>query len=179
VWELWVQRSAYKEFHFGTIVQRVLAGERPPIPDDTPEELALLMERCWAADPEERPTFVQIQRCLELMLHSLGAQASASNALPEEGAVQQLQQEAAACSGGSGRQVQQHMQAPAAPAAAQHPDSGSIRVASRASSATVSAATGLAAGGAAAPGAAGGSSQVLSSRPSGLSSAASHYIRDL
>jgi hypothetical protein len=85
-----------------------------------------------------------------------GCQASASNARSEEGAVQQQQQAEAACSGGSGRQVQQHMQA-----AGQHPDSGSIRVASRASSATASAATGLADSGAAAPaGAAGGSSQV-------------------
>jgi hypothetical protein len=42
VWELFTACSAFKG-HFGNVVQRVVAGERPPLPEEAPEEYNLLM----------------------------------------------------------------------------------------------------------------------------------------
>ena len=39
------------------LVLAVTAGERPPIPDDAPRDLAALARECWAQDPAARPTF--------------------------------------------------------------------------------------------------------------------------
>jgi hypothetical protein len=42
VWELFTASSAFKG-HFGNVVQRVVAGERPAVPEEAPEEYRLLM----------------------------------------------------------------------------------------------------------------------------------------
>jgi hypothetical protein len=46
VWELFTAASAFKG-HFGNVVQRVVAGERPPVPEGAPEEYKLLMTSWW------------------------------------------------------------------------------------------------------------------------------------
>lgn len=43
VWELFTAGSAFKHAHFGNVVQRVVSGERPPMPAEAPEEYQLLM----------------------------------------------------------------------------------------------------------------------------------------
>ena len=40
--------------------QAIMGGERPDIPDHTPDQWAALMRSCWAADPEERPSFADV-----------------------------------------------------------------------------------------------------------------------
>jgi hypothetical protein len=35
-------------------------GHRPPIPEDCPETLRVLITQCWAPKPEDRPTFSQV-----------------------------------------------------------------------------------------------------------------------
>jgi hypothetical protein len=35
-------------------------GERLPRPDNIPDKLWKLMNRCWDGNPEQRPTFVQV-----------------------------------------------------------------------------------------------------------------------
>ena len=37
-----------------------MKGERPVIPEGTPSALETLIERCWAQDPTDRPTFAEI-----------------------------------------------------------------------------------------------------------------------
>ena len=37
-----------------------MKGERPTIPEGTPSALEALIERCWAQDPKDRPTFSEI-----------------------------------------------------------------------------------------------------------------------
>merc|ERR1712137_1240732 len=39
---------------------RVIEGERPIIPSDTPTEFAELITRCWDGDPEKRPPFYEV-----------------------------------------------------------------------------------------------------------------------
>jgi hypothetical protein len=46
VWELFTAASAFKG-HLGSVVQRVVAGERPAVPEEAPEEYKLLMTSWW------------------------------------------------------------------------------------------------------------------------------------
>lgn len=43
-------------------------GARPKCPPDCPRDLFEIAERCWAAEPEERPTAAQAAEMLELWL---------------------------------------------------------------------------------------------------------------
>ncbi|WIA28307.1 hypothetical protein OEZ86_010858 [Tetradesmus obliquus] len=102
MWELFTGSSAFKG-HFGNVVQRVVAGERPPLPEEAPEEYSLLMTSCWCADPRQRPSFEQVVECLGLMLQSfchltqeLAVLPEAAEAAGEEGTA------AAAAAAGSG-----------------------------------------------------------------------------
>eukprot|EP00879_Flechtneria_rotunda_P033857 GHRR01037695.1.p1 GENE.GHRR01037695.1~~GHRR01037695.1.p1 ORF type:complete len:143 (-),score=39.39 GHRR01037695.1:304-732(-) len=45
-------------------------GERPEVPVGTPEDYSLLICSCWDPDPQKRPTFEQVVRCLEIMITS-------------------------------------------------------------------------------------------------------------
>ncbi|XP_024372021.1 uncharacterized protein [Physcomitrium patens] len=50
----------------GSIHEKVMRGERPPFPEkqDIPEILKGLINKCWATDPDDRPTFDEIVRLL-------------------------------------------------------------------------------------------------------------------
>jgi hypothetical protein len=43
------------------ILCRVLAGERPECPSQCSQAIFKLMEKCWKADPSERPTFAGLK----------------------------------------------------------------------------------------------------------------------
>jgi hypothetical protein len=63
VWEVFCGKQAWHGLHYGVVVERVvIQGERPVVPEDMPEELVLLMRRCWDADPTKRPSFEQVGR---------------------------------------------------------------------------------------------------------------------
>lgn len=47
------------------IVKFVLAGKRPPIPANVPEEVRRLIQACWAEDPDARPSFKDVVQALE------------------------------------------------------------------------------------------------------------------
>jgi hypothetical protein len=42
------------------IRERVLAGQRPPLPAACPAAVRSLIERCWAQVPAQRPTAAQM-----------------------------------------------------------------------------------------------------------------------
>lgn len=72
MWEVLTNQQAYHGVHYGAVVERVVVqGERPPIPDNIPDGFSILLQTCWDAVPEKRPTFDQIVTCLELMLDNL------------------------------------------------------------------------------------------------------------
>jgi tRNA A-37 threonylcarbamoyl transferase component Bud32 len=52
------------EYSRKEMMKRVRVGERPRLPATCPPILASLIERCWASDPNSRPSFQRI--CLEL-----------------------------------------------------------------------------------------------------------------
>jgi hypothetical protein len=51
LWELYTRKLPQRE------MDAIAKGITPPIPDDCPEEYAFIMKRCWARNPNDRPTF--------------------------------------------------------------------------------------------------------------------------
>lgn len=43
----------------------VLRGDRPELPEETKPWIKALLERCWHANPRNRPSFVEILKCIE------------------------------------------------------------------------------------------------------------------
>eukprot|EP00752_Nemacystus_decipiens_P004523 g4130.t1 len=57
LWECLARRAPWEGVSdVRTLFRAVRAGERPPIPDDAPPDLAALARACWAGDPAARPT---------------------------------------------------------------------------------------------------------------------------
>ncbi|KAH9548258.1 hypothetical protein CY35_11G078600 [Sphagnum magellanicum] len=50
----------HSEYRRADLLQVILKGERPPLPDDCPTLLANLITRCWDTDPSNRPGFLQV-----------------------------------------------------------------------------------------------------------------------
>jgi hypothetical protein len=62
-------RIAFADMHYGEVVERVgIQSERPVIPQYVAEDYALLMRSCWAEMPGARPSFKQVEDCLNIML---------------------------------------------------------------------------------------------------------------
>ena len=73
LWEFWSKDPPYKGVKAKEVAIKVKNNKdyRPVIPDDVPEEIAELMECCWDADPEKRPTFIEIINFLDEYLKNL------------------------------------------------------------------------------------------------------------
>ncbi|XP_031570589.1 angiopoietin-1 receptor-like, partial [Actinia tenebrosa] len=50
------------------LVDRLKRGHRLEQPNGTPDELYALMQKCWAADPSDRPNFLDVRDTLETLL---------------------------------------------------------------------------------------------------------------
>jgi len=63
LWELWTRRMPYSDCGLKPleILFKVAKdGFRPTIPAGFPPVISALMQRCWAQNPNERPTFQQV-----------------------------------------------------------------------------------------------------------------------
>ncbi|CAL9117934.1 unnamed protein product [Musa textilis] len=68
MWEILTGEEPYADMHYGEVIGGLLHNTlRPPVPVSCNKEWRNLMEQCWAADPEQRPTFTQIASCLYSM----------------------------------------------------------------------------------------------------------------
>lgn len=56
MWETLARRQPYAGRNFMGVSLDVLEGKRPQVPADCPEDYQKMMERCWHAKPEKRPT---------------------------------------------------------------------------------------------------------------------------
>ena len=54
--------------HAAQVLFKVFSGEKPPVPADMPPDYRALMERCWAFEPSERPSFKEVKTELRRML---------------------------------------------------------------------------------------------------------------
>lgn len=68
-WELVAGEDAYRGWHPMQIIMQVSQhGTRPPPLPHCPPGMAALMERCWAQEPADRPTFTEILAELQPLL---------------------------------------------------------------------------------------------------------------
>ena len=66
--ETWVLLTLSLYSMAGGIVRNTL---RPPVPESCDPDWKSLMERCWSAEPSERPSFTEIANELRLMASKL------------------------------------------------------------------------------------------------------------
>ena len=73
LWEFWSKDPPYKGVKAKEVGIKVKnnANYRPKIPPEVPEEIAELMECCWDADPDKRPTFLDIINFLDEYLKNM------------------------------------------------------------------------------------------------------------
>jgi len=69
LWEMATREDPYQNIPpFQVILQVATKGLRPEIPPDCPQEWAQLIRDCWADDPDQRPTFAEVQQRLQTMI---------------------------------------------------------------------------------------------------------------
>ncbi|KAH7434088.1 hypothetical protein KP509_07G100500 [Ceratopteris richardii] len=77
MWELLTGEEPYANMHYGAIIGGIVNNTlRPTVPRWCDPAWKSLMEKCWAADPNERPTFLEITRALRAMEASLASKGS-------------------------------------------------------------------------------------------------------
>ncbi|KAK4369873.1 hypothetical protein RND71_009348 [Anisodus tanguticus] len=68
LWELLTGEEPYAELHYGAIIGGIVSNTlRPPMPESCDPDWKSLMERCWSAEPSERPNFTEIANELRVM----------------------------------------------------------------------------------------------------------------
>ncbi|XP_021850576.1 uncharacterized protein [Spinacia oleracea] len=74
MWELLTGEEPYADLHYGAIIGGIVSNTlRPPVPESCDPEWRSLMERCWSADPPERPNFTEIANDLRCMASKIPA----------------------------------------------------------------------------------------------------------
>ena len=73
LWEFWSKEPPYKGIKAKEVGIKVKNNKnfRPTIPDEVPQDIAELIKCCWDADPEKRPTFLDIINYIDEYLKSL------------------------------------------------------------------------------------------------------------
>ncbi|KAI5674456.1 hypothetical protein M9H77_14820 [Catharanthus roseus] len=68
MWELLTGEEPYADLHYGAIIGGIVSNTlRPSVPESCDPDWRSLMERCWAAEPSERPSFTEIANELRSM----------------------------------------------------------------------------------------------------------------
>ncbi|KAI6682368.1 hypothetical protein NL676_036249 [Syzygium grande] len=68
MWEILTGEEPYADLHYGAIIGGIVSNTlRPPVPESCDLEWRSLMERCWSAEPSERPSFTEIANELRSM----------------------------------------------------------------------------------------------------------------
>lgn len=72
MWEMYTSKRAYHGMGRNSIINHVCTTSgRPVFPDGTPKSYRQLAERCWHAQPNERPGFIEITARLHEMHHDV------------------------------------------------------------------------------------------------------------
>ncbi|KAL5205362.1 hypothetical protein ABZP36_033571 [Zizania latifolia] len=78
LWEILTGEEPYANMHCGTIIGGIVNNTlRPPIPKNCEPEWRQLMEQCWSADPDIRPSFTEVTDRLRAMSSTLQAKGHA------------------------------------------------------------------------------------------------------
>ncbi|XP_057804306.1 serine/threonine/tyrosine-protein kinase HT1-like [Salvia miltiorrhiza] len=77
LWELLTNRMPFEGMsNLQAAYAAAFKQERPTLPDETPAELAYIIQSCWVEDPNMRPSFSQIIRMLHEFLFTLKPSSS-------------------------------------------------------------------------------------------------------
>ncbi|KAH3742599.1 protein serine/threonine kinase [Pelomyxa schiedti] len=71
LYELYIEKEPYPNTEFKSffaVTQFILTGQRRPIPETCPSDLASLIADCWAQDPLQRPTFQEVETRMQTVL---------------------------------------------------------------------------------------------------------------
>ncbi|XP_062502538.1 probable serine/threonine-protein kinase drkC [Corticium candelabrum] len=61
LWETWTRQLPFDQYNFDyEVTDAVIDKERPEIPRDCSQPLAMIMKKCWSSEPSNRPTFGQV-----------------------------------------------------------------------------------------------------------------------
>lgn len=72
LWEILTGEEPYANMHCGAIIGGIVNNTlRPPIPENCEPEWRKLMEQCWSADPNARPSFTEVTDRLRAMSTTL------------------------------------------------------------------------------------------------------------
>lgn len=72
MWEILTGEEPYANMHCGAIIGGIVKNTlRPPIPVRCASDWKNLMEQCWSADPDIRPSFTEITKALRFMSATL------------------------------------------------------------------------------------------------------------
>jgi serine/threonine protein kinase len=67
MWELTTGCKPFANIeHDADLIYKIIDGERPIITDDTPEDFANFIKKCWSSDPKKRPSAKKICENLNL-----------------------------------------------------------------------------------------------------------------
>ncbi|KAL2540737.1 Protein kinase superfamily protein with octicosapeptide/Phox/Bem1p domain [Abeliophyllum distichum] len=77
LWEILTGEEPYANMHCGAIIGGIVKNTlRPTIPEKCDTEWRILMEQCWSATPEARPSFTEITNRLRSMSAALQAKGN-------------------------------------------------------------------------------------------------------
>ncbi|XP_062518916.1 uncharacterized protein LOC134194033 [Corticium candelabrum] len=67
-WEIWTRELPFNQYRFDHQVSEAVArNERPVIPEDCPQPLAMIMKSCWSSKPSDRLSFDKVILQLEYL----------------------------------------------------------------------------------------------------------------
>ena len=76
MWEALERRRAWNMTRPHQLAKAVMAGKRPDITTrNAPYGYITLLKRCWHQDPQSRPTFFNIRKCIHGMIEALHEEA--------------------------------------------------------------------------------------------------------
>ncbi|KAG8367519.1 hypothetical protein BUALT_Bualt16G0080300 [Buddleja alternifolia] len=82
MWELLTGDEPYADLHYGAIIGGIVSNTlRPPVPEPCDPDWRALMERCWSAEPSERPNFTEIANELRVMAAKIPAKGQVQQPL--------------------------------------------------------------------------------------------------
>ncbi|KAJ1293011.1 hypothetical protein BS78_01G035200 [Paspalum vaginatum] len=74
LWELLTNKMPFEGMsNLQAAYAAAFQQKRPPLPEETPQELVFIVQSCWVEDPSMRPCFSQIIRMLETFLVTIPA----------------------------------------------------------------------------------------------------------
>ncbi|CAL8462733.1 g2266 [Coccomyxa elongata] len=69
--EMWCGNAGFSNNNYHGVLYSVFYGQQPCVPDDTPADFRALLQDCWAADPDHRPSFESVLARLAAQLAAL------------------------------------------------------------------------------------------------------------